>query len=167
MSNVAKDRTNATLCNITSQLRAHGSNLVRRLHLSYRRTPRPVLRKRSDKEARIALGRTYSDISPLLLPCSSHMLAPHAKLPANVHPKGPSQKSWEIQGIRRARARVRVRQTVIHIDDTNEERNDALRRTLSNVFRSSDTRKSLRGLVRSIGRTWTCKRSLSSHVEAA
>ena len=50
---------------------------------------------------------------------------------------------------------MRVRQTLIHIDDTNVDRNDALRSTLSSVFRSSETRKSLCGLVRSIGRTCT------------
>jgi hypothetical protein len=46
----------------------------------------------------IALGSTYRAISPLLLPFSTQMLAPHARHPARIHPVGPSQKSCEMYG---------------------------------------------------------------------
>lgn len=48
--------------------------------------------------ARIALGMTYSAISPLRFGCSIHMLAPpQMKEPMNTTPYGPSTKSWDIR----------------------------------------------------------------------
>ena len=111
-------------------------------YLSAHCTPfAPLLTHLSGKQARIARGRTYSAISPLLRPCSIHILPPHTRLPVNVHPKGPSQTSWETQGRSRARRCVRVRQTAAQIDATNVLRKDALRRTARSVVRSLERRR--------------------------
>ena len=64
------------------------------------------------------------------------MLPPHTRLPANVHPKGPSHTSCDTHGRNRARRCVRVRQTAAQMEETNVLRKHALRRTARSVERS-------------------------------
>jgi len=118
-----------------------------------RLSPRMHVLERRD---RIALGRTYNAISPLLLSFSIQMLLPHANEPAMIPPYGPSQKSCEIQGNRRAKTMERVRQTPYQHDETNVERNAALRRAWRIVGRTIRRRSMIElGRVRKIGRKWT------------
>ena len=106
------------------------------------------------KHARIALGSTYSAISPRLLPLSIPILAPQTRQPARMHPWGPSQKSCETHGNKRAINRVRTQQTVNHIDEINVDRKAALRKSATRVGRGL-VRRPL-GLDIRGGRTWTC-----------
>lgn len=99
----------------------------------------------------MARGRTYSAISPLRLPCSIQIVEPHTRLPRNAHPWGPSQKSCGIQGIRRASSNVRVRQTVIQMEETKLERKEELRSADRRVCMTLSARRSLRGFVSKIG----------------
>jgi hypothetical protein len=143
VSRVARESTNAALVVYVVNDRMVFFIFSIQTHLSHRRTPLPDLRKLSDSDARMALGSTYKAISPRLLPCSIHILEPQTRLPANAHPNGPSQKSWGIQGINRASTSVLVVQTAIHIDDTNVERNEALRSTEMSVSTTLEASRSL------------------------
>lgn len=123
------------------------------------RTPRfPLFTHLSGKHARTARGRTYSAISPLLLPFSIQMLFPQTRHPASTHPKGPSQKSWETNGKSRAKSRVRVTQIENQNEPTNVERKVALRSAPRRVASARCGRRRVWGRVKRIGRKWACQR---------
>ena len=102
----------------------------------------------------IALGKTYNAISPLLLPFSIQMLLPHVKHPANTHPYGPSQKSCEICGSRRASKSVRELQTANQKDETKVDRKATLRSAARDAESATRKRSTVWGRINRMGIKW-------------
>jgi hypothetical protein len=119
------------------------------------RTPAlPPRTHASGRHARTAFGNTYNAISPRRLPFSIQMLLPHTKHPANTPPYGPSQKSCEMKGNKRANTTERVRHTLYQYDVTKVVRKVALRRAPKSAARARRGSRRARGRLKTTGTNW-------------
>jgi len=151
-ANVQRERPRRESGRYSAAVRREASDVINVMNSNNFTTLLPLLSHLYGRSDRIALGKTYNAISPLLRPFSIQILLPHSSEPANMAPQGPSQTSCEIHGNSRAKKIERVKQTPNQHEETNADRNAALLKVCRIVGKTTRCRRRMDlGRVRMMG----------------